>query len=56
MDSRVGHFRVAVRASDGQQLTEEGSLGEETAQVKTQSFEDDEGTSRVEPRCLSCWG
>lgn len=33
MDSKVGHFRVAVCASGGHQLTEEGSLSVETAQV-----------------------
>lgn len=56
MDSKIGHFRVAVSPSGGHQLTEEGSLGGETAQVKAQSCEEDEGTSQAGAKVLIMLG
>lgn len=47
MDSRVGHFRAPVCASDGHQMTEDGNLGGDTAQAKVQSCEKDEGTRKA---------
>ena len=47
MDSRMGHFSTAVCASNSHKLTQEGSLGEEIAQVKAQSCQKDEGTSQA---------
>lgn len=47
MNSRVEYFRPAACASDGHQLTEEGSLGRETTQMKAQSCEQDEGITQA---------